>query len=250
MKLIYDSLLVVQFVSAAFVFVTLYFVTAGYGRHSGKKWGPAINPRVGWMVMESPVVFIPLYFLFVGKASVVPVVILSVWMIHYLQRTFVYPFLIKGEENMPLLIVLFSLMFNSMNGFLNGYYLFELPHPNYTISWFYDPRFIVGTLIFFAGMVINIHSDHVVRVLRAEKGPGYHLPVKGMHRFVASPNYLGEIMEWTGYAILTWSLPGLAFMVFTMANLVPRAHRHRKWYKENFGEKYPASRKRVFPFIY
>ena len=63
MKTVYDLLLAAQFISAVFVFVSLYFVTAGYGRHGGKKWGPAINPRIGWMVMESPVVFIPLYFL-------------------------------------------------------------------------------------------------------------------------------------------------------------------------------------------
>ena len=244
----YRLLLAVQFISAAMVFVSLYFIAAGYGRHGGKKWGPAVNPRIGWMVMESPVVFIPLYFLFTGKVEMVPVVMLSIWMVHYLQRTFIYPFLIKGEENMPLLIMLFSIMFNSMNGFLNGYYLFHLA--DYGTTWCMDPRFIIGTVIFFTGMVINIHSDHVVRKLRAEKGPGYHLPTKGMHRFVASPNYLGEIMEWTGYAVLTWSLPGLAFMVFTMANLVPRAHKHRRWYRENFGEKYPSSRKRVFPFIY
>jgi len=245
---LYRLLLAVQFISAFFVFISLYFITAGYGRHGGKSWGPAINPRIGWMIMESPVVFIPLYFLYVGKAEVVPLVMLSIWMVHYLQRTFIYPFLIKGEEDMPLLIMIFSIMFNSMNGYLNGYYLFNVA--SYDISWLYDPRFIVGTLTFFAGMIINIHSDHVVRKLRAEKGPGYHLPERGMHRFVASPNYLGEIMEWTGYAILTWSLPGLAFMVFTMANLIPRAHKHRKWYKETFGEKYPSSRKRVFPFIY
>lgn len=245
---LYRLLLAAQFISAAMVFVALFFVTAGYGRHGGKKWGPAVNPRIGWMIMESPVVFIPLYFLYVGKAEVVPLVMLSIWMVHYLQRTFIYPFLIKGEEDMPVLIILFSILFNSMNGYLNGFYLFNLA--SYDVSWLFDPRFIIGTIVFFAGMIINIHSDYVLRKLRAEKGPGYHLPERGMHRFVASPNYLGEIMEWTGYAILTWSLPGLAFMVFTMANLIPRAHKHHKWYRETFGEKYPSSRKRVFPFIY
>ena len=248
MKDLYNLLLVTQFVSAVAVFVSLYFITAGYGRHGGKKWGPAINPRIGWMVMESPVVFIPLFFLFTGNAATVPILMLVIWLTHYLQRTFIYPFLIKGEEDMPLMIIVFSIMFNSMNGFLNGYFLFHVA--KYDVSWFFDPRFIIGTLLFFAGMIINIHSDHVVRKLREENGPGYHLPTKGMHRLVASPNYLGEVMEWTGYAVLTWSLPGLAFMVFTMANLVPRAHRHRNWYKENFKEKYPESRKRIFPFIY
>lgn len=248
MKNVYNLLLAAQFISAFFTFIALYFVTAGYGRHSEKKWGPSINPRLGWLLMESPVVFIPLFFAFTGTVTTVTFVMLSVWMTHYLQRTFIYPFLIRGEEKMPLTIILMSIIFNGMNGFINGYYLFNIA--DYSIEWMQSPQFIAGTLLFFCGMIINIHSDHVVRSLRKEKGAGYHLPEKGMHKFVASPNYLGEITEWTGWAILTWSLPGLAFMVFTMANLVPRAHRHHKWYKENFGEKYPASRKRVFPFIY
>lgn len=248
MKIFYELFLAVQFISAFFTFIALYFVTAGYGRHSGRKWGPSINPRLGWFLMESPVVFIPLIFALTGKITIITGVMLSIWMAHYIQRTLIYPFLIRGEEKMPLLIILFSLMFNGMNGFINGYYLFNIA--DYDLSWFSDPRFIIGTVVFFTGMVINIHSDHVVRTLRAEKGPGYHLPEKGMHKFVASPNYLGEIMEWTGWAVLTWSLPGLAFMLFTMANLIPRAHKHRKWYVKTFGDKYPSSRKRVFPFIY
>ncbi len=248
MNSLYELLLAAQFISAFFTFIALYFVTAGYGRHGGKKWGPSINPRAGWLLMESPVVIIPIVLACSGTVTTVTGVMLAIWLTHYIQRTFIYPFLIRGEEKMPLLIILFSLMFNGMNGYINGYYLFNIA--DYSVSWFSDIRFIAGVCIFFAGMVINIHSDHVVRTLRKEKGEGYHLPERGMHKFVASPNYLGEIMEWTGWAILTWSLPGLAFMLFTMANLVPRAHKHRKWYKEKFGNEYPSSRKRVFPFIY
>lgn len=248
MKTIYESLIAIQIISAVFTFIALYFVTAGYGRHTSKNWGFSINPRIGWLLMESPVVFIPLYFAITGTITNVTAVMLVIWMTHYLQRTFIYPFLIRGEEKMPVLIVLFSIIFNSMNGFINGYYLFNIA--DYCSAWFTDPRFIAGTLIFFTGMVINLHSDHVVRKLRKENGPGYFLPEIGFHKFVASPNYFGEILEWTGWAILTWSLPGLAFMIFTMANLVPRANKHREWYRKTFGDKYPSSRKRVFPFIY
>lgn len=248
MKFIYEILIVIQILSAVFTFFSLYFITAGYGRHTSKSWGPSISPRLGWMLMESPVVFIPVYFAITGMVTSVTGIMLVIWLTHYIQRTFIYPFLIRGEEKMPVLIVLFSLIFNSMNGFVNGYYLFNIA--DYSFSWFTDPRFIAGTLIFFTGMVINLHSDHVVRKLRKENGPGYFLPEIGFHKFVASPNYFGEILEWTGWAILTWSLPGLAFMIFTIANLVPRAHKHRKWYRETFGEKYPVSRKRIFPFIY
>ena len=135
-----------------------------------------------------------------------------------------------------------------MNGFVNGCWLFFFS--KYEVSWFTTPQFIIGVILFYCGMFINIQSDHIVRNLRKENGPGYHIPMKGFHRFVASPNYFGEIVEWAGWAILTWSVPGLAFVFFSMANLVPRAHTNRQWYIEKFGDRYPKSRKRVFPFIY
>ena len=236
------------FVSGLFTWITLYFVTAGYGRHGSRKWGPAVNPKLGWMIMESPVVILPIVFAFLGKVNAVTGVMLGIWLSHYIQRDLIYPFLIKNGAKMPLSIIAMSLFFNCMNGFVNGCWLFFLS--NYEISWFATPQFIIGTILFYCGMFINIQSDHIVRNLRKENGPGYHIPMKGFHKYVANPNYFGEIVEWAGWAVLTWSLPGLAFVFFTMANLVPRAHTNRQWYIEKFGEKYPKERKRVFPFIY
>ena len=46
--------------------------------------------------------------------------------------------------------------------------------------------------------------------LRVKRG----LIIDGVHRYVRHPNYLGEIVQWTGWAIMTWSLAGLAFALF------------------------------------
>ena len=43
------------------VFVALYFVDAGYGKMRTEKWGPAINNKVGWCLMEMPVFVVMLY---------------------------------------------------------------------------------------------------------------------------------------------------------------------------------------------
>ena len=58
----------------------------------------------------------------------------------------------------------------------------------------------------------------------------------------------GEIIEWIGWAILTWSLSGFVFAIWTIANLVPRAFTHHKWYQENFSD-YPKNRKAIIPGI-
>ena len=43
----------------------------------------------------------------------------------------------------------------------------------------------------------------------------HYLPRGGMFRYVTSANYFGELTEWTGFAILTWSWAGAVFALFT-----------------------------------
>ena len=72
-----------------------------------------------------------------------------------------------------------------------------------------------------------------------------------MFRYVTSANYFGELLEWTGYAILTWSLGGLVFAIWTFANLAPRARTLHKRYIAEFGHTYSELRRRyIIPFIY
>ena len=83
-------------------------------------------------------------------------------------------------------------------------------------------------------------------------GPPVHshfISREGLYRFVSCPNYLGEVVEWCGFALLTFSLPGLLFAVWTAANLVPRARTHHEWYRRTFPE-YPAGRKAIIPFVW
>ena len=43
---------------AVITFFYLFFVTAPYGRHASSDWGPSMDARWGWIVMESPSVFL------------------------------------------------------------------------------------------------------------------------------------------------------------------------------------------------
>jgi len=248
---LYYILLAAVFVTAAIVFILLFLITAPYGRHGRPGWGPALPPRLGWIIMELPAFLVIALCFFASRRTADPVSIafICIWELHYVQRTCIFPLRMRGaSRRFPILLILFAIVFNSINGYLNGSYLFNLSPP-YGTDWFLDPRFIIGTALFLAGYAVNLHSDHVLRTLRKPGETGYKIPRGGFFRYVSCPNYFGELVEWTGWTIATWSLAGLAFAVFTAANLVPRARSNHEWYRKTFPD-YPAERKRVIPFVY
>jgi hypothetical protein len=57
------------------------------------------------------------------------------------------------------------------------------------------------------------------------------------------------MIQWSGWAILTWSWAGLAFALFTICNLVPRAMANQRWYRETFPD-YPPERKILVPGVF
>ncbi|MFZ9582747.1 MAG: hypothetical protein ACO28O_07220 [Crocinitomicaceae bacterium] len=52
---------------AVVTFVYLFKQTAPYGRHSNERWGPMIDNRWGWFIMEVFVLVILAYFLWDAK---------------------------------------------------------------------------------------------------------------------------------------------------------------------------------------
>ncbi|XP_069140678.1 3-oxo-5-alpha-steroid 4-dehydrogenase 1-like isoform X2 [Argopecten irradians] len=137
-------------------------------------------------------------------------------------------------------------MFCMFNGYLQAAYL--LQHADFGQDWYRNPRFYIGLSIFFFGMFINIQSDHKLRTLRKPGETGYKIPRGGMFTYVSGANFLGEIIEWFGFAVANGTLPTLAFFFSTTASISPRAFQHHRWYKEKF-EDYPKERKALIPFI-
>ena len=97
--------------------------------------------------------------------------------------------------------------------------------------------------------MINWQSDNILIHLRKLGEKGYKIPHGGFFKWISCPNHFGEIIEWTGFAIMTWSLSGLSFAIWTAVNLIPRALDHHKWYKDTFSD-YPQKRKAVIPFLW
>lgn len=234
------------------VFIVLFFISAPYGRHTRSGWGPKIPNRWGWLLMEAPASLLFLIYFLIGDnpVNLTAIVFLIIWESHYLHRAFIYPFIMKSRGKMPILIMSFAMIFNLFNTFIQGRWLFHFaPSELYGIEWLWDPRFIIGLGLFVVGYVINRRSDVQLIRLKEESGGEYRIPKGGLYNLISCPNYFGEIILWAGWAILTWSLSGLVFLFWTIANLLPRARTNHLWYRNTFDD-YPPERKALFPFIF
>lgn len=229
-------------------FVVLLFIPAFYGRYSKTGVGPTLPSRWGWLVMEAPaaLVFPLVYLSHADDVNIVPNLFIAVWSVHYVYRAFVYPFRIKNPNKpMPVLIAALAFVFNCFNGWLMGTWLVQFG-TSFTTAWLWDVRFMAGMLLYAGGLAINRQSDAILFALRKAEDGGYSIPYGGWYRYVSCPNFMGEMIQWLGWALLTWSLPGLAFALWTICNLLPRALSHHRWYRTHFSD-YPKERKAVVP---
>jgi 3-oxo-5-alpha-steroid 4-dehydrogenase 1 len=250
-RYLFYSLLLVSFLMAVTTFSGLFFIRVPYGRYIQRSWGPLIQNRLAWLIMETPAVLFFALFFYLGSASKnLPLwIFFGMWEVHYVDRAFIYPFRISdGRKKMPVTILLMGFTFNTFNASLNSNQLFTRSG-GYPMEWLRDPRFIIGFGMFAIGFGINRWSDQLLRRLCAPGEMGYKIPYGGLNKWVSCPNYLGEIIEWTGWAFAVWTLPGLLFALWTVANLAPRARAHHAWYRKNFPD-YPPERKALIPLIW
>ncbi|KAH8490432.1 hypothetical protein H0E87_022823 [Populus deltoides] len=212
-------------------FIALRFFQFPYGKHNRLGWGPTIPPTLAWFIMESPSTLLPLILFPFGHHFTNPkaLVLMSPYLLHYFHRTFIYPLRIyqsTSQQNTKTTIG-FPLIL-TFNGFLTQ-----------ALNTYIQARW---------GMRINMWADTALLVLKRESG-GYKVPRGGWFELVTCPNHFGEIVEWLGWAVMTWSWAGFGFFLYTCSNLVPRACANHKWYLQKFGEDYPKNRKAVIPFL-
>jgi len=253
------------------VFILLFYDMIGqakYGKwYSPERFSFSINGRLAWIIKEIPMVIIIGYcdFLYIMRHisknnmyifeyfnesfSIINFIFLTILFIHYFNRTFIFSFKINDPKPTQIYVVLMGCLFCTGNGLLQGRWLIIWKY--YDINDAYSLNFIIGLPLCLIGMLINIHSDNILIQLRKYKsGKRYLIPYGGMFNFVSVANYTGEIFEWFGYALATWSLPGFCFFYTTACNLIPRAVKTHKWYLDYFGTCYKKlKRKAVIPYL-
>jgi 3-oxo-5-alpha-steroid 4-dehydrogenase 1 len=251
-KIFFNFLILAWFIIGIITFIALFFISAPYGRHvTPRHWGLTIKSRTGWIVMESiaPLIMAFCFLIGTNRITLPEIIFLLLWEAHYIHRAYIYPLHRRdGDKPMPLMVISLGFIFNAVNGYLNGRYIFTLS-PGYENTWLTDPRFIAGAALFIIGFIINRQSDQILRSLRRPGESGYRIANTGLYRWISSPNYLGEMIIWSGWALATWSPAGLAFAFWTAANLLPRARANHLWYRKQFPD-YPSDRKALIPKIW
>ncbi|KAJ8395244.1 hypothetical protein AAFF_G00034460 [Aldrovandia affinis] len=236
---------------AGTTFIALLFENVPYGRYSSSKYGFPVNVKFAWFVQELPAFMLPVYLVLGTSATQLSQIsnrfIVAMYFCHYVQRSLIFPFLIRGGKSTPFASFMLAIVFCVYNGYLQIRYLSQFAV--YPANWVTHPCFITGCVLWLVGFLINIHSDHILRNLRKPGETDYKIPVGGMFEYVSGANFLGEIVEWSGFALAAHSIHSAAFAIFTLVVLSSRAVAHHKWYLAKF-EDYPKSRKALIPFVY
>ena len=234
-------------IAAPITILVLVFISAPYGRHGRGGWGPTVPGRPAWILMESPTVLgFAVIFWAGGAGSSAAWLLMLLWMLHYVHRTFIFPFRLRSTRPMPLVVASMAFAFQLINITANATWIATPGH--YPDAWLLDPRAGLGAALFLLGLGINLHADTVLIHLRKPGETGYRIPRGGLYRWITCPNYFGEILIWLGWACATWSLAGLGFALYTIANLAPRAITHHRWYLDRFSD-YPPERRALIPLI-
>jgi len=246
----HQLLVAIHLALAPLTLLILVFISAPYGRFVRDGWGPQVPGRLGWIIMETPAVvgFVVVWLSTGGWARTASLLFGGLWLVHYIHRTFIFPFRLASTRPMPLVVALLAFAYQCLNAPTQAWQLGALG--DYSTAWLTDPRCLSGLAIMVGGLVVNVQSDTILMNLRKPGETGYKIPARGLYRYVTAANYFGELLIWVGFAVGTWSLSGLAFAAYTFANLAPRAAESHRWYREKFGADYPSERKRLIPFIW
>ncbi|KAM9839032.1 3-oxo-5-alpha-steroid 4-dehydrogenase 1 [Aulostomus maculatus] len=250
-RYVLDCMAFFMVLMAACTFVTLLFENVPYGRYASSKYGFPVGVKFAWFVQELPALLVPVCLVVwtsPGRSALLPnKLLLLMYFCHYVQRSLIYPFLIRGGKATPFVSFALAIVFCIYNGYMQVRYLSH--YAEYPADWVTHPCFIAGSALWLVGWLVNLHSDHILRNLRKPGETGYKIPAGGMFEYVSGANFFGEIMEWVGFALAGHSVHSTAFAIFTTVVLGSRAVAHHKWYLVKF-EDYPRSRKALIPLLF
>ncbi|PQM42166.1 steroid 5-alpha-reductase DET2 [Prunus yedoensis var. nudiflora] len=231
----FNNCLLSLYLIAPPTYISLRFLQAPYGKHRRPGWGPTMSPPLAWFLMESPTLWLTL--LLFPSGSTLPTQKPFFSSHPFSSTTSTAPASTRSASaGIP------PIPKHQAARWVSQYKDYEAD------GWFWW-RFCVGLAVFGYGMAVNIWSDRVLVGLKKE-GKGYKVPKGGCFELVSCPNYYGEIVEWLGWAVMTWSWAGLGFFPTRVPTWCPGHVRTISGIWRNLGRIIQRGRKAVIPFLY
>ena len=266
---------------------------ARYGRHDknhGKCYVPQRLAHAASDFIPGVVFFTIMYFAQGRNLSQPPnLVFYCLFTVHYLHRGLITPLTARYSSwKVPVFIPIFNFIVNLLFHYLIVDFIGSAC---YFPGYLYDPRFLLGLLIFIAGFVLNKMAETYLICIRCraeedrydktdiigfcldksgaqccpfgeekdkekdketfecDNGGHYTVPECCLFKLIVNPNYLGEAIQWFGWALATWSLSGLVWWMFGLATFIPRSRHNLKWYRKHF-DNFPKYRRGLIPGVF
>ena len=245
------ALVIFCFILAIIAFIVQIFKVIPYGKHDNEQGSCRVNQRIAFAVSQilTGIIFFSIaYFLQRNFDRLPNIIMYLLFLIHYINRGIVDPIANRhSQRNVRLWVPVLATITTVFYHYINAQFIGEAL---YCSEYVCDPRFLLGGMLFVTGLIVNRVSDGQLICLRkGYRDNEYQIPNGFCFRCVSAPNYLGEMIEWLGWAIMTWSLSGLVWFMFVSATHIPRARHNHKWYQKEFKE-YPQRRTALIPVIY
>lgn len=238
---------------------------APFGRNIPSSFSLPVNGDVAWLLMEavSPAALLyaisasssDLYapiarnslptplaavsqlqdaFVYLPRARTVLVLL---YLTHYLNRSVVSTFRNPGRAKMGVAVPLAAILFNLLNGSLQGIFLAggytgetginvsELWYKGWGLQPGREVIFVGGVVLFFCGFVGNVVSDEHLYALKRGRSPAQAASSAAHDRYtiprgwlydkpfggISYPAYTCEWVEWTGFLLATLALEKAPF---------------------------------------
>ena len=106
-----------------------------------------------------------------------------------------------------------------------------------------------GLATFVVGQAGNLYHHALLAGLRRSEGPKYRVPQGGLFEYCGCPHYLCEVVSWFGAALVAQNAHAFLVAFWVAGMLGGRSVVTTRWYRDRFGDAYPASRRHIVPFV-
>lgn len=249
--LVHLSLVSAGFILAVLSLFLQFWKPLPYGKLSDADGSCNVPVRISYVaahLIPGFVIFTVTYFTGLHFRSPLNIVLLLLFALHYFTRGLIFPLIFRySQSKVTVWVPLYFFLTNTYFHYVNAEFIGSV---EYCRGFYYDPRFIIGVILFVTGLVVNRISDiQTVFLRKTRRERRYFIPRGFLFNVISCPNYLGEGLQWMGWAMMTWSLAGLVWWLFLESLFIPRARHNHKWYKNQFSD-YPFRRSALIPLIY